>query len=292
MKIIGKGKGAKNAEAAINKIVEAFKAGNLPDALSDIYLNVNRNQPSGTWSIRNQLIQMLMGATDGRTYNQWREVGRCVRKGGKSFSILAPVIVNDKERKGKDGKPLKRLIGFRGVCEFDIGQTDVVDADLWEANKGTDAKIDDFMENLPLREVAESWGLDVSAVSAKASNAKGWYMRGQAIGIGVANLATWAHELVHAADDKKGNLTEHGQHWRSECVAELGGATLLMALGYETEADLGGAYQYVERYAKDAKLEPVDACVKVLTRTIAAVSLILEEAAKLAKTDERELIPA
>jgi hypothetical protein len=59
-------------------------------------------------------------------------------------------------------------------------------------------------------------------------------------------LSTWAHELIHAADDRLGNLKESGQHWRSETVAELGGAILLEVLGLERDADRGGCFQYVE----------------------------------------------
>ena len=46
--------------------------------------------------------------------------------------------------------------------------------------------------------------------------------RGASIALGVENLSTWAHEFIHAADDRLGHLTENGQHWRAEAVAELG----------------------------------------------------------------------
>ena len=92
------------------------------------------------------------------------------------------------------------------------------------------------------------------------------------------------HELVHAADDRLGQLTERGQHWRSETVAELGGAVLLECLGQPVEADLGGCWEYVSAYARDAGLEPITACNRVLTRTCDAVALILDTAAQLAES--------
>jgi len=73
----------------------------------------------------------------------------------------------------------------------------------------------------------------------------------------VENLATWAHELIHAADDRLGNMIETGQHFRSEIVAEMGGAVLLYAMGYKKDADLD-----------------------VIERTCQAVALILEESDK------------
>ena len=63
------------------------------------------------------------------------------------------------------------------------------------------------------------------------------------------------HDATHdlrnqpAADDRLGSLKEWGQHWRSETVAELGGAVLLRLLGFDHEADLGGSWCYVQRYA-------------------------------------------
>ena len=57
---------------------------------------------------------------------------------------------------------------------------------------------------------------------------------------GVQNLSTWAHELIHAADDRLGKLGKCKVN--NEVVAELGGAVLLQCLGKPVEADLGGAW--------------------------------------------------
>ena len=88
-----------------------------------------------------------------------------------------------------------------------------------------------------------------------------------------------------AARAAPGNLTEKGQHWRSESVAELGGAVLLEALGEDHEADRGGCYEYIEHYAKDAGIDPVQACMSILKRTCDAVDLLLTEAETLAQTN-------
>ncbi|MEX2536363.1 MAG: ArdC-like ssDNA-binding domain-containing protein [Trueperaceae bacterium] len=52
-------------------------------------------------------------------YRKWQELGRQVRKGEKSISILAPIIKKDKEDPDK-----KFVAGFRAVPVFDISQTD------------------------------------------------------------------------------------------------------------------------------------------------------------------------
>ena len=67
-----------------------------------------------------------------------------------------------------------------------------------------------------------------------------------------------------------------GQHWRSETVAELGGAVLLRVLGHEEEADLGGCWEYVRQYAAHDGIEVIDACGRVLERSCQAVALILD----------------
>jgi len=76
-------------------------------------------------------------------------------------------------------------------------------------------------------------------------------------------------------------LTEYRQHWRSETVAELGGAILLKIIGQDSEADLGGCWEYVTAYAKSAGIHPLTACQRVLKRTCEAISLILDMAERL-----------
>ncbi len=97
--------------------------------------------------------------------------------------------------------------------------------------------------------------------------------------LGVENLSTWCHELVHAADDRNGKLK--GPKVSRETVAALGGAILLQMLGYEHEADLGGCWKYIQSYAGDEKIDVLAACGRVLDRTCEAVALILDTAEAL-----------
>lgn len=138
-----------------------------------------------------------------------------------------------------------------------------------------------WINTLPLVDVARFWGLNVDAFNGMEVKALGKFFKDGAIGLGVKNLSTWAHELLHAADNRLGNLTEKGQHWRSEIVAELGGAILLECLGFNSESDRGGCFEYISNYAQDADLQPIQACMNVLKRTCDAVDHILTEAEKL-----------
>ncbi|HEY2838157.1 MAG TPA: hypothetical protein VGJ26_03360 [Pirellulales bacterium] len=263
------------AERAASDILAAFKAGNLPTALAPLFIRRKDDRPSTRWSWGNQLIAAIHGCLDARAFGQWLEVERAVRKGEKARAvILAPCT---RKVEGPYGEERTAVYGFRGVCVFDVSQTDGA-----PLPQGVDDETAEFLRNLPLRAVAESWGLAIDAIDGKACKALGWYRHKQAIALGVKNLSTWAHELIHAADDRLGGLVERGQHWRSETVAELGGAILLCCLGLSLEADTGGAWDYISRYAKDAELEPITACMTVLKRTCDAVALILDTAEQLA----------
>ncbi len=268
----------KKAEQVAQTIMSAFKTGNLPKALGPVFVNRADGVPCRSWSFTNQLMTAIAGHSDARGYRQWEKVGRHVKKGEKSFPILVPMCkkkeVEDKTTGDKETKTF--IFGFTSAPVFGLNQTE------GDPLPPPDPKVMAWLESLPLVDVAKSWGLTVDAYNGQKASYLGYYKRGQAIAMGVENLSTWAHELCHAADDRLGNLKERGQHWRSETVAELGGAILLETLGHDTDSDRGGCWDYVSRYAKEADITPLVACQRALTRTCNAVTLILDTAEELA----------
>jgi hypothetical protein len=52
------------------------------------------------------------------------------------------------------------------------------------------------------------------------------------------------------------------------------------------DADLGGAFSYIEQYARDAKVDTVRACIQVLDRVCNCVKLILDTAESRATTTQ------
>lgn len=260
------------ASAVADKILAQFKAGSLPKSLAPVFLHRGDNTPCRKWSWNNQLLLAISGYSEARGIKQWNDVGRKVKKGEKAFFILAPLRVKVKTEVDEECDPKFRLIGFRAVPVFGYEQTE---GDPIPGRQHAEQ----FLKNLPLREVADAWGLKISSYSGEHDSAAGWYSPSRkTIALGVEGLSTWCHELVHAADDRLGSLKERGQQWKSETVAELGGATLLHALGYTTDADLGGAYRYIAAHACDAGIEPINACLTVLKRVCDAVDLILTTA--------------
>jgi hypothetical protein len=269
------------AQEAAQVILTAFQNPNdLPKPLAMIFVRRKDPVPCRNWSWRNRLIVALHGSTDARGFRQWQDAGRQVRKGEKAFYILSPCAkkVVDEET----GDERTAIYGFRGTPVFGLEQTD------GDPLPATPPPKDEWIDSLPLIEVTRRWGISVEAFNG-GKGPLGKFQRGGKIGLGVKHLATWAHELVHAADHRNGKLTEFVQHWKSETVAELGGAVLLRLLGHEQEADLGGCWKYIQAYAAKTGIDVVDACGRVLDRTCEAVALILDEAEQSASASVHNL---
>jgi len=269
------------AESAAARIVGLFRAGNVPKVLAPIVIKRRDGVPCRRWSWSNQLITALHGYSDARGFRQWEQVGRHVKKSERAFYILAPCTRKIRERDGETGEESDRvaLYGFRGVPVFGYEQTD-------GAALPVDTENQQFIDGLPLVSVASAWGLSVETYDGADARHRGYYRHGQGIALGVKNLATWAHELVHAADARHGTLTKKsGQQLDNDVVAELGGAVLLQCLGYEHDSDTGGAWRYIERYAEKHGKAPISVCEKLLSRVCDAVALILDTADELATTE-------
>ena len=276
------------AEEAANRLLHAFETGNLPQALAQVFLRRKDDVPCRQWSWNNQLMTALMGYSDARGFQQWQEVGRQVRKGEKAFAILAPLMTAKKGTDSETGEETaeRSIYGFKGIPVFGYEQTEGEPLPEQE----TDAE--NWIATLPLLEVAQSWGLTVNTYAGRQHKPLGHYVRGRAIAVGVENLATWAHELIHAADDRNGTLKERAQHWRSEVVAELGGAVLLECLGLMEESDRGGCWQYVRQYAEGENKDPLMLCGQVSDRVCRAVARLLEEAEGLQAQGEINPCPS
>ena len=275
------------AEEAANVILGAFQnPEKLPRALAPIFIKRKDDLPCRKWSWNNQFLTAMMGHSDARGFRQWQSVGRYVKKGEKCFHILSPVMKKIDDKKTGEKKMIP--VGFKATPVFGLSQTDGEPLPVDEENR-------EFIDSLPLLNVAKEWNLEIDTFSGETARVLGWFRfdatgEGKAISVGVKNLSTWAHEMIHASDSRLGNLTERGQHWRSEIVAELGSAVLLSVLGFEHDADLGGCWDYVERYASGVEIEPIVACGRVLKRMCDAVALILDTAEKLAVVEVTAVI--
>jgi hypothetical protein len=264
------------------RIVERFRLGDLPEKLAPLFIKRDDDRPCGRWSWRNQLLTALEGFDDARTYRDWQAVGRQVRKGEHAFYILEPCRFPAEVKDSETGETTTKLVcrGFKAGARFGYEQTDGDELPY----KRTDRTI---IDGLPLVDVARSWGLKLGCFNGQSAGEAGWFSHGadggKAIAVGVHNWSTWTHELCHAADCKTGTLVKkHGQELSNEVVAELGGAVLLTLLGHDTQADLGGCFEYVQHYCTKNDKDVDRTCLQLLDRICNAVALILTTADELA----------
>lgn len=250
MKLYGK------AQEIGSMILEMFKNPELlPEKIAPIFLLKGMDIPSAKWSLMNRFIMLMNKTTDARGIRQWASVGRTVIKGCHAFYILAPCI--GKKGEGEDEETY--VYGFRGVPVFRYEDTQGDPIPQYESAQK-------FLNDLPFKGI---FGIQPHVYNTDGS--LGYYQPGS-IGLSVANLSTWAHEIIHAADDKLGGLGNSRPD--AEVVAEFGGAILLKVVGYDYDADLGGAYEYCKAWS-GGSVEV--ACIRLLERACKCVDLILSE---------------
>ncbi len=200
------------------------------------------------------MVVALHGYSDARSYKGWQELGRQVRKGEKAFYILEPMRVTRVDE--ETGAEYSMLMGFKSGARFGIEQTDGDPLPEWlrtkaflsypAASSRWRRRLGHSGQHLQRRSALKRYGVFRVYTSGD-----------EAIALGVENLSTWTHELVHAADHRLGNLTEKGQHWSSETVAELGGCILLHILGKSEEADMVGRGSTFSAMPSSNKMEPL-----------------------------------
>lgn len=250
-------------QQTIDKILSSFESGEIPEALS-IAVLPRIDVPCSKWSLCNRLIVFLVGTSDARGFNQWKEVGRYPKKGSKAVYILSP-----RHRKVTDGKDEEEkviLTGFAPVAVFKLEDTDGKPLDMPEMKP---------RELPPLYEVAEQWDISVNWQSLQGS-LYGLYSPGRKeIVLATHDESVFFHELAHAAHERVKGKLECGQEWRQEVVAELTAAVLMHLYGKQTND--GHAYRYIRSYAEKAGKDAHKACLSVIVDVGKCLELIMKE---------------
>ncbi len=258
------------SKKSVEKIIETMKKGDLPKSLANIFIHRNENIPSNNWSINNRLIMLLNETFDARSYKAWKSVGRVVSGKDKQIYILMPL---KKSFENDEGEIVSFIYGFTGTPRYRKEDTIVIDEEKWLSSEPNIRKEEERLKNLPFREVVDEWGLSVESYNGQECSPLGFYRQGETIALGVKNLSTWTHEIIHAADHKLGTLnTSKSSHKDNEIVAELGGATLLSMIGLDHDADLGGAWEYINSYSNT----PIRSMLSLTNRIGKCIQLVLE----------------
>lgn len=266
------------AQVAIDSIVRKFQddPSSLPRIMSRTILIRCEELPCSKWSTSNQFLTAIADTSDARGFNQWKEVGRSVNKGTKAFFILAPstvmkhVVITDESTGEKTEQKAPVVVGFRAIPVYRYEDTNGKELEYKR-------RVSDRINSLPLRGVAESWGIKVEG-DLYHGRGIGYYSKGSSkIGLITNETDVWYHELVHAADDRLTNLTP-GQRPDQEIVAELGAAVLQNLIEGENSVSYGTVRDYIASYSSTKDV--VKACIGLIDRVTKAVVLILEEADK------------
>jgi len=239
-------------------ILDVFKSGQIPEAIAFAAFPPF-NIPANKWSFLNHLILWINKTNDARGYRQWLEAKRHVKAGSKAIYILAPRFKKEKNGQGEDEL---KLTGFLGVPVFKAEDTE-----------GEPLNYEKAIPNFPLMDKAKEWGLNVKAVEG---NGIYWgAYNGRDIKLATPEECVFLHELSHHAHKLvKGELAP-GQDWKQEIVAELSAEAIGRLVGRKTDTT-GNSYRYIENYAKKANLNPITACLQVLSEVEQVLNLILK----------------
>jgi antirestriction protein ArdC len=254
---------AASIHETVSGIIASFERGDIPEAIAYSMFPIS-DIPSAKWSLLNRTIMFLAGTLDARGFRQWKQAGRHVKKGAKSFRILVPCFV--KTENDENGEVENSLRGFMCQPVFRFEDTD---GETLEYEK---RELPDF----PLIERAEEWGISVKAIPGNYRY-YGYYMPGRKeIALATPEESVFFHELAHAAHEKLNGELKAGQDSLQEIVAELSAQALCRMVGKQSRDTTGNSYRYIERYAEKINLSPQASCLKVMSDTEKVLNLILK----------------
>ena len=203
----------------------------------------------------------------------WNELGRRVKRGERGIMIFAPMIGyrrnssdvdQSQQSDARTDKPEPRLVGFRAVYVFDVGQTE--GAELPELGSTFKGEVGDKLGKLA--DFTSTQGIKLE-YSDKIAPARGMSYGGL---IRILpdmepseTLATFVHELAHEMLHRAERRTLTTKTVR-ETEAEAVAFVVCHALGLETGT---GSADYIQLYHGDANL--LKESLEVVQRTSSVI---------------------
>lgn len=255
--------------AAVSQLTDLFTSGALPERIAQTEiarLEADKDVPSVKWSLQNRILMLLANTSDGRGFQQWKQVGRSVVKDAHCFHILGPTMVKAKDE--VSGEERSILVGFHTIPMFRFEDTD-----------GEPLLRPDYTPPvLPvLHDVAEAWKVPVTWLPFEGRY-RGYHAHGgggDRIVLCTHDARTFFHELAHAAHlrvmEAAGRQMQGGQDPRQEVVAETCAAVLCRLYGFD--GYLWHSHDYISHYGGK---NPAQAVARVLGDVEKSLALILE----------------
>lgn len=256
MKIQGK------AAEQVEKLVELFKSGNVPESIAKIALT-GENVPSGRWSMLNRWISFIQsGDTDCRGFRQWEQAGRRVKKGEKAAWILAPNMIKKEDK--ETGEKEYFCVGFRSIPVFGVSQTEGE-----PVNNGLEP-----VEYPSLFDLAVKMGITVKY--GTSDSMYGAYLPGKnLIELCTHDEQTFFHELAHAIHHTIKPL-KNGQVPGQEIVAEFSACVLSRMYGKKSPNE-GYTYNYLKNYASKINKTVVDSVYSFIADIMKIVEFVISK---------------
>ena len=236
---------------------------------------------------------LIQGTGDARSYNQWRAVGRQVRKGAHAIWIWAPQTrkivnanavsggndqnedtdtdtdTNTDKSKSKSTSERYIIAGFRPLSMFRVEDTDGAELPIYEYEPPTAP---------PLAEVAGTLGLTVQYAAYMGGVARGYYKPSEClIKLYTTDQRTWWHELAHAAHDRwlrsegRAILSEPRAH--AEAVAEAAACVLGGMYGSDLS---GNSWRYISGHVGEKNV--VKTLMSLAKEVVGTVRVIMAAA--------------
>lgn len=237
----------------------------LKDTITKTYIQ-GLGKPLHKWSLGNQILVYLQKTTDARTLNQWRKVGRHIKKGSKCIYILSPVNkkIESKNKETNEIESMYILSGFKGLPVFKYEDTYGAGLKKYEPNK-----------QLKLKEVADKWNLKIEYDSSLHGEFGSFSLLDNKIRLCTEDQTTFFHELIHKAHSKIETL-KAGQDPEQETIAQLGACVLGLMYGFDVKEY---TFNYIASYVQSKDPQLVGKmCLRVLSKVQKILNLILEEA--------------
>ena len=310
------------AQDVLNQIVSEFKnPEQLEETVKLAYIDdSNMRKPSSTWSFRNKFIMYMNETDDARSYDEWKEIGRYVKKGSKAFHILRPNLKNycpicsaNPELDELEPDQFYQWYNLKGYnlvriypktvkgkiscqkCKNDFGSNEVIKVysrpkfiglPKFRKEDTAGADVPKYKpKKLPiLSEVAKAWNIKIQFEESDHGEYGFYSPSKNLISLASEDPSVFFHELAHVADSRVQNGLKGGQDPIQEAVAELTSGVLCKMYGIDRTKIV---HDYIQGYCKGKNKNAVEKmCLKVLSRTEKALKEIFEQKEILEKPVE------
>lgn len=207
---------------------------------------INTRRHSRKWTLRNQFLMLVQGASDAATGRHWYTFGRVAIDKEQLIWITAPTMITEVD--DDTGEKVRKLIGFHDHKVIGIENTRVFDDEKW-AQYAPDAEAAAiFLTDMEDRYTDLIKKLDLSSLTADGGGSYFMLTEGNGrVNLGHIDEQVFLHELAHAVDFKLGSLTrEQGQQKDNELVAEFTACAIMRSQGKDARH---GCAEYLKEYA-------------------------------------------